>query len=144
MIHYSFRGPGSSRATATSWPSIGTTAGSPCFGVTLRQFEPTRVEHGGKPAMITMDGDDHVRNRRIVARGFTPTVVGAFEKRLRDLSTAVLDKALAERQVDFVHSVAVPMPLHAICDLRGIPDEDRKDVLRWCNAFAVPTDPDYA
>lgn len=114
------------------------------LGVTLREFEPTLVEHGGKPAMITMDGDDHVRNRRIVARGFTPTVVGAFEKRFRDLSTAVLDKALAERQVDFVHSVAVPMPLHAICDLMGVPDEDREDVLRWSNAFGVPTDPDYA
>jgi cholest-4-en-3-one 26-monooxygenase len=71
-------------------------------------------------------------------------VIGAFEKRFRDLSTAVLDKALAERQVDFVHSVAVPMPLHAICDLMGIPDDDRQDVLRWSNAFFVATDPDYA
>src|SRR3954469_4569373 len=44
-------------------------------GVTLRAFEPTLTEHGGKDAMITMDGDAHVRNRRIVARGFSPSVV---------------------------------------------------------------------
>jgi cholest-4-en-3-one 26-monooxygenase len=113
-------------------------------GVTLRNFEPTLVEHGGKPAMITMDGADHVRNRRIVGRGFTPPVVRAFDGRFREICTQVLDKALAEERVDFVEAVACELPLQAICDLMGVPDEDRADVLRWSNAFSVPTDPDYA
>ena len=113
-------------------------------GVTLREMEPTLAEHGGKAAMITMDGADHVRNRRIVGRGFTPGVIRSLEQRFRSLCTEILDAALAEGTVDFVERVATQLPLQAICDLMGVPGEDRADVLRWSNTFSVPTDPDLA
>jgi len=113
-------------------------------GVTLRKFEPTLPEHGGKPSMITMDGADHVRNRRIVGRGFSPPVIRQFEARFRAICADVLDPAVAKVDVDFVTDVAGELPLRAICALLGVPDEDRADVLRWSNAFSVPTDPDYS
>src|SRR5665213_2635403 len=52
-------------------------------GVTMRATHTTVSEDGGKPAMITMDGDAHVRNRRLVNRGFTPEVVRSFEEHFR-------------------------------------------------------------
>lgn len=113
-------------------------------GVTLRHFEPTLEESGGKPTMITMDGDRHVRNRRIVSRGFSPNVIRQVRERFRQICTRTLDAALAKGSVDFVEDVAVWLPLHAICDLMGVPDADRDDVLRWTNTFSVPTDPDFA
>lgn len=113
-------------------------------GVTLQNMEPTLTEHGGKTAMITMDGDDHVRNRRVVSRGFTPSVIRAFEARLRRMCQEILDAALAKGTVDFVDDVATELPLQAICDLMGVPDEDRPEVLRWTNAISTPTDPEYA
>lgn len=113
-------------------------------GVTLRHFEPTLEESGGKPSMITMDGDRHVRNRRIVSRGFSPNVIRQVETRFREICTTTLDKALAKGEIDFVEDVSVWLPLHAICDLMGVPDEDRADVLHWTNTFSVPTDPDFA
>lgn len=113
-------------------------------GVTLRHFEPTLEESGGKPSMITMDGDRHVRNRRIVSRGFSPNVIRTVRERFRDICTRTIDAAFAKGSVDFVEDVAVWLPLHAICDLMGVPDADREDVLRWTNTFSVPTDPDFA
>ena len=53
-------------------------------GVTMRATHTTVSEDGGKPAMITMDGAAHVRNRRLVNRGFTPAVVRSFEAALPD------------------------------------------------------------
>ncbi len=114
------------------------------FGVTLREMEPTLPAHGGKAAMITMDGADHVRNRRIVARGFSPNVVRSFETRFRTMAVNILDAALAKGSIDFVHDVATELPLQAICNLMGVPPEDEQQVLEWANTFSVPTDPDYA
>ena len=113
-------------------------------GVTLREFEPTLTEHGGKAAMITMDGAAHVRNRRIVARGFSPSVVRSFEQHYRELARRILDDALAQNTFDFVTDIATELPLRAICELMGVPDEEQAQVLEWSNTFSNATDPEYA
>lgn len=114
---------------------------SSASGATLRQFEMLLPEHGGKPGMMTMDGEDHVRNRRIVSRGFTPVVLRAFEGRLRAICVEVIERALDEGQVDFVDAIAVELPMRAAYELIGVPEEDMKAVLRWTNASAYPADP---
>jgi cholest-4-en-3-one 26-monooxygenase len=40
--------------------------------------------------------------------------------------------------------VASQLPLYAICDLLGVPDADRAQLLAWTNTLTVPTDPEYA
>lgn len=113
-------------------------------GVTLREFEPTLSEHGGKEAMITMDGEAHVRNRRIVARGLSPSVVRSFEQHYRELAGAILDAALAKGTFDFVEDVATELPLRAICELMGVPPGEQAQVLEWSNTFSNATDPEYS
>ena len=113
-------------------------------GVTLRQFEPTLSEHGGKDAMITMDGERHVRNRRIVARGFAPSVVRRFEEHYRALAADLVDGALDKGSFDFVDDIATELPLRAICELMGVPDHEQAQVLAWSNTFSNATDPEYA
>ena len=113
-------------------------------GTTVRRLHPTLPEEGGKPAMITLEGTAHHRNRRIVQRAFTPAVVRTFERHFRSLAAGILDRAVGRREVDFVAEVAAPLPLFAICDLLGVPAEDRSRLLGWTNTFTIPTDPDYA
>ena len=113
-------------------------------GVTMRTMEPTLPSSGGKETMITMDGADHIRNRRIVARGFSPSVIRTFERRFREMCTHILDDALAKGSVDFVTDIATELPLQAICELMGVPAEDQQQILRWSNTFSVATDPDYS
>jgi cholest-4-en-3-one 26-monooxygenase len=113
-------------------------------GVTMRAAHTTVAEDGGKPAMITMDGDAHIRNRRLVNRGFTPAVVRSFEAHFRTIAADVVSRALRLGTFDFVGEVASQFPLHAICDLLGVPDEDRPALARWTNTLTTPTDPEYA
>jgi cholest-4-en-3-one 26-monooxygenase len=94
--------------------------------------------------MITMDGDAHIRNRRLVNRGFTPAVVRTFESHFRSIATGIVDRALDLGTFDFVADVASQFPLHAICDLLGVPDTDRPALARWTNTLTTPTDPEYA
>ena len=113
-------------------------------GVTMRATHTTVVDDGGKPAMITMDGEAHIRNRRLVNRGFTPAVVRSFEAHFRTIAAEVVGRAVHLGSFDFVGEVASQFPLHAICDLLGVPDEDRPALARWTNTLTTPTDPDYA
>ncbi len=113
-------------------------------GVQTQRFDVAQEDQGGKPAMINMDGADHRRNRKVVSRGFTPPVVATFEKHFRAMASEIVAKAVAKGSFDFVKEVAIEMPLHAIADLMGVPQEDRGKFLRWINAFTMPTDPEYA
>jgi cholest-4-en-3-one 26-monooxygenase len=84
--------------------------------VTMRATHTTVSEDGGKPAMITMDGDAHVRNRRLVNRGFTPAVVRSFEQHFRTIAGEIVQRALRLGTFDCVGEVASQFPL---CDLWG-------------------------
>jgi cholest-4-en-3-one 26-monooxygenase len=111
-------------------------------GVTMRATHTTVSEDGGKPAMITMDGEAHVRNRRLVNRGFTPAVVRSFEGHFRTIASDIISQALELGTFDFVGEVASQFPLHAICDLLGVPETDRSALGRWTNTLTTPTDPE--
>lgn len=112
-------------------------------GVTMRASHTTVAGDGGKPAMITMDGAAHSRNRRLVNRGFTPAVIRSFEAHFRTIAATVIDRAVALGSFDFVAEIASQLPMHAICDLLGVPDADRPQLARWTNAVSSPTDPEY-
>lgn len=113
-------------------------------GLTARLFTPFEVDLGGMPAMIGLDGEDHRRNRRVVSGAFTPKLVKTFEDHFRQVARNLVREVIAKGSFDFVPEVAVQMPLTAICDLIGVPDEDRSRFLAWVDAFAVPTDPEYS
>jgi len=112
------------------------------YGVTLRAADFTRRDQGGLPTMMQMDGEDHVRNRRIVSRGFTPAVVRSLDRRYREMSKTILDQVAGRSDIDFSADVASELPLQAICDLIGVPQEDRHDFHVWANTFANVTDPE--
>src|SRR5262245_8166272 len=83
------------------------------------------------PHMIAMDRPEHMVRRNLVNRGFTPRRVSAYEGRVREICTGILD-AVAERGAcDFVRDVAAPLPLIVIGDLLGVDPADHDRLLRW-------------
>ena len=119
------------------------TYSSEANGVQLRRDrvgEELRVTPG---TFITRDDPDHVRLRRLVARAFTPKVVKTFAAHYARLAREVLDEALAAERFDFVAEVAAELPLRAICQLLGVPEQDRARVLRWANTIVGYDDPEY-
>jgi cholest-4-en-3-one 26-monooxygenase len=110
-------------------------------GIHLRRT----ATHHFRPNMINMDDPDHQRVRKLVSSGFTPRVVRAFERHYADLAAGVMDRALADGgRFDGVKQVAAELPLLAICEVLGAPEEDRFRIFGWSNTLLSSEDPEYA
>lgn len=101
-----------------------------------------------KLIMLNMDPPEHTRVRQIVQRGFTPRAVRSLEQALRDRARSIVETALAsadqDGSFDFVTNIAVELPLQAIAELIGVPQEDRSKIFDWSNKMAAYDDPEYA
>jgi cytochrome P450 len=91
--------------------------------------------------VVSMDPPDHTRMRRLVSAGFTPRMITKLEDQARTWATAIVDRALAREQCNFVHEVAYQLPMHMIADIVGIPVADREWLFDRVNVFLSSTDP---
>jgi cholest-4-en-3-one 26-monooxygenase len=104
---------------------------------TVNPIDPTV---GGKPAMLTQDGANHRRQRQVVSRGFTPTMVRRLEEKFRGYARQVVDQALEKGTFNFVTDVAHLMPMEAVGDVLGVPPAERPQFFDWVDHFAAPFD----
>jgi cytochrome P450 len=98
-------------------------------------------------SLISMDDPRHAKIRRIVSKTFTPRML----ERTLDSVRAVVDDVLARARataeadggvIDVVTDLAAPIPLRVICDMMGVPEEDRPGVLARSNVILSGGDPD--
>ncbi|MCA6091643.1 cytochrome P450 [Streptomyces sp. SCA3-4] len=94
--------------------------------------------------MLNMDPPEHTRVRRIVQRGFTPRAVRALGTALRERAGAIVTAAREHGSGDFVTDIACELPLQAIAELIGIPQEDRARIFDWSNKMISYDDPELA
>ena len=112
-------------------------------GIMLREMPQERIE-AQREFLTGMEPGRHGKHRRLVSGTFAPKVVRALEPRLRAVVRRTLD-AVASRDVcDFVTEVACELPVIAICELLGVPVEDRDKIITWSNAMIGMDDPEYA
>ncbi|MBE7160527.1 MAG: cytochrome P450 [Williamsia herbipolensis] len=96
-----------------------------------------------KALLINHDPPEHTRLRKVVSRLFTPRAVNALHEILDERARAIVTAAVAGGTGNFVEDVAVDLPLSAIADLIGVPEEDREKLFAWSNAVMNTDDPDY-
>ncbi|MDH6628730.1 cholest-4-en-3-one 26-monooxygenase [Streptomyces sp. LBL] len=95
--------------------------------------------------LLNMDPPEHTRVRQIVQRVFTPRAIRALEDKLRSRAQAIAANARARTgSFDFVTEVACELPLQAIAELIGIPQDDRARIFDWSNKMISYDDPEYA
>jgi cholest-4-en-3-one 26-monooxygenase len=95
--------------------------------------------------LLNMDPPEHTRVRQIVQRVFTPRAIRALEERLRERAHTIARNARAHPgPFDFVTEVACELPLQAIAELIGIPQDDRAKIFDWSNKMISYDDPEYA
>ncbi|MDQ3858624.1 MAG: cytochrome P450 [Actinomycetota bacterium] len=111
-------------------------------GTSLMDLTPEQVE--SRKSMLDSDPPRHTRLRNIVNKAFTPRAVNAYEERIHTLFREVLDEAFAARELDFVDAVAVELPMRILCELMGVPLEDRRYLVELGNRMLGNTDPDHA
>jgi cytochrome P450 len=78
--------------------------------------------------MMNLDPPDHTRLRRLVSRAFVPTRIAALEPSIQRIADELLDELEAsgpDSVVDLVETFAYPLPFRVICELLGVPEQDR-------------------
>jgi cholest-4-en-3-one 26-monooxygenase len=106
-------------------------------GTTREQVEVQRV------IMLNIDPPQHTKVRGIVSRGFTPRAINGLREVLADRAEQIVRTALAEGTGDFVTDVACELPLQAVAELLGVPQEDRHKIFSWSNEMVGYDDPEY-
>jgi cytochrome P450 len=87
--------------------------------------------------MLFLDPPDHTRLRRLVAAAFTPRRVEALRPRICQITTELLDAIAVHETVDLIEAFAGPLPLQVICELLGVPVEDRFAFGDWSAIIAA-------
>lgn len=138
------------RAVLTDHRFVNNPASVPGVGANRAQVEA--MEQMGVTAelmpylvgsILTSDPPEHARLRRLVSRTFTVRRVGELRPRVEAITEGLLDDlaAAGPGPVDLVECFAYPLPITVICELVGIPDEDRASWREWGSA-AVSMQPE--
>ncbi len=96
-------------------------------------------DSGREPSMISQDPPAHTRLRSRVAADFTPRRVAALEGPIRRIVDERLYAALAKGTFDLIADLALPVPVLVICELLGIPEQDRGELAHWSHEFIDST-----
>ncbi|WP_187414562.1 cytochrome P450 family protein [Nonomuraea sp. PA05] len=90
--------------------------------------------------LLTQDGDDHRRLRGLINRAFTPARVAAMAPRIQQITDGLLDRLAAEGEVvDLVRHFSEPLPIAVICELFGVPEQERYQLREWTNVLLFHT-----
>jgi len=106
-------------------------------GMTREQVEMQRY------IMLNVDPPQHTKLRGIISRGFTPRAINSFRDALAERAERIVRTAVESGTGDFVSDVACELPLQAIAELLGVPQEDRRKIFDWSNEMIGYDDPDY-
>ena len=93
--------------------------------------------------ILNMDPPKHSRFRRLVSAGFTPRMINALVEHIEELAQGIVDGLEGEDEIEFVERVAAELPLQVICELLGVPTEDRHLLFDWSNRMVGAQDPDF-
>ncbi|WP_030773928.1 cytochrome P450 [Streptomyces sp. NRRL F-2664] len=83
-------------------------------------------------SMMSMDGADHSRLRRVVTKAFTTGRAASLAPAVEELADRHLDALAASGPgSDLIEVLAAPLPLAVLCSLLGIPPEDAARFRDW-------------
>ena len=93
--------------------------------------------------MINMDAPHHMQLRKEHMPYFTPAYLRGLTDRVEGEVTRLLDAMAKQGKTDLVQSLSAHLPLFTLCEILGVPVEDRPKFLTWmhylelANSFAA-------
>ncbi|MGA3000638.1 MAG: cytochrome P450 [Acetobacteraceae bacterium] len=95
----------------------------------IRRFGPTAMQ---EPAVVELshmmlmrDPPDHTRLRGLVTKVFTARKIEEMRPGIQAITDRLLAKVAGAGKMDAIRDLAFPLPVLVICELLGIPDDDR-------------------
>ncbi|MGH3728477.1 MAG: cytochrome P450 [Micromonosporaceae bacterium] len=96
---------------------------------------------GGPMGDFDTEKADHARMRGLLQPHFSPGRMWAFRPRVDALTSELLDDLAQQSPPADLHTaLALPLPILVICELLGVPYEDRAQFRTWSQAAADITD----
>lgn len=84
---------------------------------------------GGPLGDFDTEFTDHARMRSLLQPHFSPKLIRALTPRIDALTTQLLDELTSP--ADLHSALALPLPILVICELLGVPYEDRDQFRAW-------------
>ncbi len=81
--------------------------------------------------MIASDDPQHLAQRRLVNRGFTPRAVREQSADFEEMIFGLVDAVTADGECEVVDAMAGQLPARFTCNLLGLPEEDWRQVKGW-------------
>jgi cytochrome P450 len=97
---------------------------SPNLNLTEQEIQRILDFFDNRVTLLFMNPPDHTRLRNLVSRAFTPKRVQSLEPRINAMTRSLLDELSEEAEI--MEAVAWKLPAMVICELLGIPDQDRE------------------
>jgi cytochrome P450 len=91
--------------------------------------------------ILSGDPPAHTRIRAIMQRWFTPSKLDALRPIIQQSVDRCIDAAIEAGRFDFISGFAYRMPFHVVCQMMGIPNEERQPLEGFTHALMRSTDP---
>ncbi|MFE4795060.1 cytochrome P450 [Streptomyces sp. NPDC056708] len=78
--------------------------------------------------MLNSDPPKHTRLRKLVSSTFTARRVESLRPRIQDIVDTLLDNCATREPVDLLPAFAFPLPIIVICELLGVPPDERSEL----------------
>ena len=96
---------------------------------------------GASRSMLWLDNPDHARIRGLVSRAFTPRYLARLRPRIEEMVDGLIDRLKGKPRFDLIDDFALALPMMVICEMLGVPSEDRASFRRWTVALAATLEP---
>jgi cytochrome P450 len=125
----------------TRYEDVRTVLTDPAFSraESLHRDVPRVTEENFTGGIVAMDPPEHTRVRSVCRQAFTPRTVARLRERAKVLATELIKDALPEETFDGVEDFALPYTLKMICEMLGVPYEDREHFRHWAEAGLATT-----
>ncbi len=78
-----------------------------------------------------VDPPEHTRQRRLVQKAFTPSIVNELAPEIEHIANRLVDRFVADGSTDLHDSYSYPLPVIVIAQLLGVPEEMQETFKRW-------------
>jgi len=85
--------------------------------------------------LVMADGERHRFLRKIAGHAFTPKAINEIEAEVQRIAVELFDAIPEDVEVDFVDTVAAPLPMIMIALMLGVPLDALDTFRRWSDSF---------
>lgn len=89
--------------------------------------------------MLFSDPPDHKRLRGLAQKAFTPKLIAGMRDHIQEIADELLDPLSDRSSINLIDEFAFPLPIIVICEILGVPSEDRNKFRLWSNSLIEGT-----